>query len=180
MFDSALHHKIFEIAGIAGRGITHFKYVGQRPLHTILHGNMSYLFRVGDVGADTSNIKLRNVLAIRTSPAVQYDSSTSQYLGSSLASGGDTPFQLVQSEFTDEQVADVTDGNWVRKQIFVCRDVVFFPGKIYRFTFSSIWFDGTLTASDYGLRIESGGFLFSFDGSAFIKRAVTKLINTGP
>jgi len=183
MFNSPLHHNLFDIAGFAGRAITAFKYTGGQPLHTVLDGYINLLVRVGDVGSGTANTKLRTTVYLRNDVKPAFDEDDDQTLGLALGSGDLPTIQLTASEFTDgngsTDAATVTSGAWLKKSIAIKRLVNFQPGSTYRLVLVASLISGDYKPVEWGFRIESGGLSCALDGSQILKRAIKNIMIAG-
>lgn len=78
---------------------------------------------------------------------------------------GDTAEELIVKKVPDpSMVTTPWWGNWVFKEFPVCRDIVFWPGAEYRFSFTSRGYGFVGTGDNY-IRVASGGLRFDFDAT---------------
>jgi pimeloyl-ACP methyl ester carboxylesterase len=168
---------LFKVTDAVEAGITRFTYLGNNPLYTVVQGAISYFLRLGtDPRARvTSILNLAPVLNVPSFEAGG-QSGGSRFLGASLGNLDPDPQILLPTglepgcTLTAEQKAKILDGLWVRKQIMVTRDIVFYPDTTYELQLFTQVLAGDVGLTDYGLRIESGGFSFSYDPSAVFER----------
>ncbi len=161
---------LFKVTDAVEAGITRFTYQGKYPLYTVIQGAMSYLLRLGtDPRARVSSfLSLAPVLDIPSFEAGG-QSGGSRFLGASLGNLDPDPQVLLPTglepgrTLTAEQKASILDGLWVRKQIMVTRDIALYPDTAYEMQLFTRVIAGDVCLTDYGLRIESGGFSFSYD-----------------
>jgi predicted esterase len=160
---------LFEVTDAVEAGITKFTFRGSNPLYTIIHGAMSYLLRLGtDPQARVTNVL--NLAPVINVPFFEAggQSGGNRFLGASLGNLDPDPQALLPiglepgRTLTAEQKAMILDGLWVRKQIMVTRDVAFYPNTTYQLQLLTRVIAGDVRLTDYGLRIESGGFSFSY------------------
>jgi hypothetical protein len=168
---------LFEVTDAVEAGITRFTFLGSNPLYTVIQGGMSYFLRLGtDPQARVTNfLNLAPVLNVPSFEAGG-QSGGSRFLGASLGNLDPDPQALLPiglepgRTLTAEQKAKILDGLWVRKQILVTRDIAFYPGTTYELQLFTRVIAGDVGLTDYGLRIESGGFSFPYDPAAVSAR----------
>jgi predicted esterase len=174
---SPIAQPLFKVTDAVEAGITRFTFLGNNPLYTVIQGSMSYLLRLGtDPQARVTNfLNLAPVLNVPSFEAGG-QSGGSRFLGASLGNLDPDAQVLLPSglepgrTLSPDQKAKILDGLWVRKQIMVTRDVVFYPDTTYELQLFTRVIAGDVCLTDYGLRIESGGFSFSYDPSTVFVR----------
>jgi len=171
---------IFKPTRVGNGPIWQFRYIGDFPIHAILHGSLALLIRVGT----DDTVRLRINLHLNSTgdglPSIEVGEGGPpgrQALAVALASLNAAPAALIASEFRDVTIGglNATDGLWYRAHLHVCQDVVFYPGCEYYFTVQPINQVGTMDRQTWGIRYESGGLCMSHDVSSAVKRRVLAL-----
>lgn len=161
---------LFKVTDAVEAGITRFTYLGNYSLYTVIQGTMSYFLRLGtDPQARVTN--LLNLAPVLNVPSFEAggQSGGRRFLGASLGNLDPDPQILLPTglepgrTLNAEQKASILDGLWVRKQIMVTRDIALYPDTAYELQLFTRVIAGDVCLTDYGLRIESGGFSFSYD-----------------
>ncbi|PCF93598.1 hypothetical protein [Vreelandella nigrificans] len=182
VFNTPASIPLFEPVEVTESGVLTFRYKGKYPLYTILHGGITMTVRVNESGIGRSRITLV-LIAINDDHKPSWEkgqNNGNMFLGASMASLDQAPTVLATpNEYTDVEPDNPTDGSaldgqWVRKTIQVCKDVVFYPETTYAFRILSRSY-GTVSHVDYGYRFESGGFSCMFDASAILKAKLAQL-----